>query len=271
MVNILKMADFVVHSKKILIALVACLLLFGSCSSPAYVTTLPENVMHAGGETPDGRRGTNSIDAMNTSYDKGEYWLELDFCLTSDSHFVCLHDFDAFYSEKITGTDIPDLETFESIRKSTYDYESPTLYSLISWLDTHPRAVIVTDVKENNLEFAELLSQTYPEYIDRFAIQIYGRDEYAHVESLGFDKIIYTLYKQPLERYDAKLMREFAQASEKLIAFTYAADADNSESIAEIAEIGLPVYIHTINTVEERDFWRGIGVYGFYADYVPTE
>lgn len=227
---------------------------------------LPARIMHAGGETPDGLRGTNSIEAMNASYEKGEYWLEIDFCPTSDMRFVCLHDFYAYYSKSTTGVEIPDFETFEKIRKTTYSYESPTLDSLILWLDSHPKATIVTDVKENNLEFARTVAESYPDYVRRFAVQIYGRDEYAEVVSLGFDKVIYTLYRQPLERYDAELMREFVAQSEKLVALTYAADVENTDAIAKIVEIGLPVYIHTVNSADEQKFWRELGAYGFYTD-----
>ena len=205
---------------------------------------------------------------MNASYEKGEYWLELDFSLTSDSHFVCLHDFYAYYSKDLTGVDVPDYETFEKMRKSTYGYESPTLDSLIPWLDEHPMAVIVTDVKENNLDFARTVAKEYPDYIKRFALQIYGRDEYEAAVSLGFDKIIYTLYKQPSERYDTELMRKFTEKSDKLVALTYSADKENADSIAEIVTLGIPVYVHTINTLEEQNYWRDLGVYGFYTDCV---
>ncbi len=271
-IKITEMADFVVKSIKILILVLVIIVSVGGCAAPEDTTVLPGYIMHAGGEMPDGQRGTNSIEAMNLSYDSGEYWLELDFCPTSDSHFVCLHDFNACYSKIITGVEVPDFETFESLRKSTYNYESPTLDSLITWLDGHPKAVIVTDVKENNLEFARQLAESYPNYIERFALQIYGRDEYDAAVALGFDKIIYTLYKQPFERYDTELMREFVESSEKLIALTYAADVENSESIAEIAELGVPVYIHTINTAQEQSYWQKLGVYGFYTDcVVPDE
>ncbi len=256
---------------KKLIAILFCALTFVGLVSCESTVTLPSRIMHAGGEAPDGRRETNSIDAMNASYEKGEYWLELDFSLTSDSHFVCVHDFCAFYSKDLTGVEVPDYETFERMRKSTYGYESPTLDSLILWLDAHPKAVIVTDVKENNLEFARTVAKEYPDYVRRFALQIYGRDEYSEAVSLGFDKIIYTLYKQPLERYDTDLMREFAEESEKLIAITYAADTESSEAIAKIATIGVPVYVHTVNTAAEQEFWRGLGVYGFYTDCITAE
>lgn len=253
--------------KTLVVFLICTVAVFGfvSCESEAEAE-LPVRIMHAGGETPDGLRGTNSIEAMNASYEKGEYWLEIDFCPTSDSRFVCLHDFYAYYSKSTTGVEIPDFETFEKIRKTTYSYESPTLDSLILWLDTHPKAVIVTDVKENNLDFVRTVAENYPDYVRRFALQIYGRDEYAEAVSLGFDKIIYTLYKQPFERYDVELMREFVAQSEKLIALTYADDRENAEAIAEIAKLGVPVYVHTINTVEDQNYWRELGVYGFYTD-----
>ena len=265
------MAVCVVRVIKTLILFISLSLLLSGCGAPDVEISLPEYIMHAGGETPNGRRESNSIEALNNSYENGEYWLELDFSLTSDSKFVCVHDFYAYYSKDLTGVDVPDLEVFEKLRKSTYGFESPTLDSLILWLDTHPMAVIVTDVKENNLDFARTVAENYPDYIKRFAIQIYGRDEYKTVTALGFDKVIYTLYKQPAERYDVKLIRKFAKKSKNLIALTYAADVENSDSIAEIAKIGVPVYIHTINSAEEQSFWREFGAYGFYTDCIQAK
>ena len=255
-------------SLKIFICVVACIVGLCGCAAPTEDYVIPEYIMHAGGETPDGQQGTNSIEAMNASYEAGEYWLELDFCPTSDSKYVCLHDFYAYYSKEITGVEVPDYETFEKIRKTTYGYESPTLDSLVLWLDEHPKAVIVTDVKENNLEFVRTVAETYPDYVRRFALQIYGRDEYEAAVSFGFDKIIYTLYKQPFERYDTELIREFVKKSDKLIALTYSADMENTDSIEEITGLGVPVYVHTINTPEEQSFWRELGVYGFYTDVI---
>lgn len=240
--------------------------------SQVQITDIPEPpayIMHAGGVMPDGRIGTNSIEAMNASYEDGNYFIELDFVKTSDGKWVCVHDWDAFYSERITGAKIPDMQTFEMYRKSAYGYESPTLEVLTEWMDEHPEAVIITDVKDDNPGFVKYVGENYPLMTERFIIQIYNRDEYKIAADSGFQNIIYTFYRESVQnRYDTEVLNSFVQDSEKLIALTYADDRANADKIAEVCELGIPVYIHTVNDPKDRLFWKELGVYGFYCDYV---
>ncbi|MBE6606516.1 MAG: hypothetical protein E7635_05725 [Ruminococcaceae bacterium] len=255
----------------VLVLAVATVLMLGACNAKQNedIFALPKYIMHAGGVMSDGRAETNSIDALNASYENGNYWLELDFNRTSDGKWVCVHDWDAFYSVGVTGMKNPDSQTFEEHRKSAYGYESPTLDVLIRWMKKHPKAVIVTDVKENNQEFARYVSESYPELAERFVIQIYNRDEYKAVAESGFERIIYTLYKElPEQRYDTELLSDFVQNSEKLIALTYAGYRENAEDISAVCELDIPVYIHTINDPADQSYWREFGAFGFYSDYV---
>ena len=233
------------------------------------VDELPTYIMHAGGTTVDGRTGTNSIEALDTSYENGHYWIEVDFNWTSDDSLVCLHDWQSTYSYNLTGVLVPNLELFESLGISTYGYESPTLDTLIKWMQEHPLAMIVTAVKENNQRAVERISKDYSQFIDRFIVQIYNQDECSFVEACGFENIIYTLYRVPMEqRYDIESLRNFVENSEKLDAITVAEDRDNSNRIASLVELGIPIYVHTVNDPEAQAFWRDLGVHGFYCDYV---
>lgn len=226
-------------------------------------------VLHAGGSTPAGEIGTNSVEAMNHSYEQGYYWLEMDFNWTSDGALVCLHDWDAYYAENRTGVPVPDLSLFESLRTTLYDFESPTLDSLVLWLKDHPKAVIVTDVKDDPIKAAALIAVRYPDMMDRFAIQIYHPEEYEIVEGLGFEKILYTLYLLTYqEKYDADALAAFAKGKEHLMAFIVGEAPENPNLIKNIADIGLPVYMHTINDPESQANWRKYGVDGFYCDYI---
>jgi len=230
----------------------------------------PQYIIHAGGITPDGKTGTNSIEALDNSVESGGLWIEMDFNWTSDNELVCLHDWDSYYSAAIRGESVPDLEYFEKLRTSAYDYESPTLDTLIGWMDENPHIKIVTDVKEDNINALKLISTRYPEYIKRFVPQIYSRDEYAAVEAMGYEKIIYTLYRLSAEeRYNALSLKEFADKSGKLVAVTTAGDRSFADKIAGLAKTGIPIYIHTINDIESMNYWKELGVYGFYCDFIP--
>ena len=91
--------------------------------------------------------GSNSLEALEHSYENGFRLLELDFSWTCDGELVCVHDWNAFYG-RILDTDSPTLAQFEAVRDSTYGFTSLTLDHLIAWLREHPGVSIVTDIKE---------------------------------------------------------------------------------------------------------------------------
>ena len=62
------------------------------------------------------------------------------------------------------------------------------------WLSEHPDALLVTDVKEGNLEALRHISANYPQFLSRIVPQIYQPTEYSVVQDLGFERIIWTLY-----------------------------------------------------------------------------
>ncbi|OOF13202.1 hypothetical protein BZG79_08415 [Salinivibrio sp. MA427] len=70
-----------------------------------------------------------------------------------------------------------------------------TLSSLALWLENNPGKKIVTDVKEKNIDALRLIAERYPELKSRFIPQIYWPEEYKMVSELGFDNIIWTLYR----------------------------------------------------------------------------
>ena len=97
----------------------------------------PLMILHAGGVTPEGVTGSNSLEALEHSYENGFRLLELDFSWTCDGELVCVHDWNAFYG-RILDTDSPTLAQFEAVRDSTYGFTSLTLDHLIAWLREHP-------------------------------------------------------------------------------------------------------------------------------------
>lgn len=252
------------------VVLLSTVLISGGNTPPKIdISAPPAYIMHAGGTLDDGRTGTNSLEAMNRSYEAGRYWLELDFNWTTDGVPVCIHDWDTFYTKLVTGYPVPDSETFEHYRKTTYGYETPTLDIVADWLWNHPGAVVVTDAKENNLRLADYISDHYPHLMDRFAIQIYSLEEYDFVSGCGFDKIIYTFYREPYhKRFDAEGLQAFAEKHKKLIALVYSAEKSQAEEIAAMTSLNIPVYVHTVNDPAERAFWLNAGVSGFYSDYI---
>ena len=106
-------------------------------------------MVHGGGLI-DGYAGSNSLEAVNASYEAGHRTLELDLLLSSDGVPVCLHDWSMYYSNDITDGVPMTLEAFRAVR--IFERYTPLdLETLAEWLTAHPDVQIITDVKDNNL------------------------------------------------------------------------------------------------------------------------
>lgn len=207
----------------------------------------PLMILHAGGVTPEGVTGSNSLEALEHSYENGFRLLELDFSWTCDGELVCVHDWNAFYG-RILDTDSPTLAQFEAVRDSTYGFTSLTLDHLIAWLREHPGVSIVTDIKEDCAAGAALIAQRCPDLRSRFIIQIYHPEEYDQVADLGFEHIILTVYQMSWsEKQDTAALVRFA-AEHPLEGITFPVElADTPGYVEALLEAQVPLFVHTVN------------------------
>ncbi len=225
-------------------------------------------ILHAGGDTPDGIIGSNSVDAAEHSYEKGYRVLEIDFCFTSDDRLVCVHDFKNYYSSSLGKSDIT-YDEFEEVRHNTYPFTSFTLDYLCEWIRGHRDVIIVTDIKENCVEGARIISEEYHDLKDNFCIQIYSTSDYDAVKKLGFDNIILTLYYMNWnEKTDTDAIVEFAK-SHKLAGITFSAEMVSLVEgyVDALLEAGTPLYVHTVNNEVEHQKLFDMGIWGIYTDY----
>lgn len=226
-------------------------------------------IFHAGGITPDGITGSSSLEALNYSYERGYLIVEMDFCWTEDNHLVCVHDWDAYYAHRL-GKECVTLEEFESAKYGTYGFTSMTLYDLADWMKEHEGAVIVTDIKERSVDGARLISEKYPDLLDRFYFQIYSKSDYDVVRGIGFNNIILTVYQLPWEeKIDAVGLAEYA-LNHELIGLTYPIELHEwyPDYTSSLLKANTPLYVHTVNDWEKQKQLFALGVSGVYTDNV---
>ena len=112
-------------------------------------------IAHAGGII-NGKKYTNSLEALNLSYSKGYRLFELDIIKTSDDFFVAAHDWTHW--SKAVGLDkarIPTLEEF--MNSKIYNQFSPmSMKDINKWFLIHDDAILVTDKVNSPKEFANL-------------------------------------------------------------------------------------------------------------------
>ncbi len=178
-------------------------------------------IAHAGGGLPTATY-TNDIEAMDLAYRNGLRLIEIDFM--NSGGIVLAHDDE--------------------------DRKVVPLVDLLNWMRSHPDALIVTDFKTNNVSGLRMLAAASGDLRDRFIPQIYQPSEYLPVQSFGFRKPIFTLYRLP----SYYKWSEFADRTD-LFAVTMPVDrADQAHLTSK------PVFLHTVNESLNLD------VAGFYTD-----
>lgn len=201
------------------------------------------------------------MEALERSYEQGYRRIEIDFCWTSDDALVCVHD----WSHYSIGH-VPSEAEFEDIRTMN-GYTSLTVSVLAEWMRAHPTVMIVTDIKERNVEGAKYLAEHCPDLLGRFVVQIYSREQYEEIRALGYSHIWLTLYQLPFAvKTDTALLRRYVDECD-IEALVFSAELLQREGYAEaLKTFGIPLYVHTVNAEEEQDAVRALGIYGIYTD-----
>ncbi|WP_338983862.1 glycerophosphodiester phosphodiesterase family protein [Spiroplasma endosymbiont of Othius punctulatus] len=115
-------------------------------------------IAHAGGEIDD-IKYTNSLEALENSYNMGFRFFELDIRLTSDKKFVAVHDWNKWqnmtnFSGEVNDENPPTLEVFESY-KLFEKYTALTMEWINIWFGDHNDAILVTDKNQELNKFSD--------------------------------------------------------------------------------------------------------------------
>ena len=222
-------------------------------------------ILHAGG-LADGVMYSNSKEALSQSYAAGARLIEIDFNYTSDGYLACIHDWHNRFAPEIKPNVAPSLNSFLSMK--IFNRFTPMwLGSVAEFMNEHSDVYIVTDIKEQNVRAATEIKKAYPHLMDRFIIQVYSEQEYHAIKKLGFDHIIFSLYKLTwAEKTDFDHLVSFAKKN-KILAYTFDYTLLSVSGYYErISKAGVPLFVHTINTASmQKDYYK-MGIYGIYSD-----
>ena len=238
-------------------------------------------IVHAGGFVEDTNGEllsyTNSREALENCYESGNRVCELDFLTTVDGKVVCAHN-DEQEDMWAHGISLPDAGnkplTFYEFMGAKFNGTLTTmsLDDLAEYMQDHPDLYIVTDVKDDNIGVCRIISENYPHLRDNFIVQIYHPDEYDRIRRLGFDYIIYTLYRATDEELTPEETKDFTDKA-NLVGVTFWTDypSQYEESFGVLAASGLPLFVHTVNDSEEMKAFIDMGIDGIYTDVVNKE
>lgn len=222
------------------------------------------SIAHAGGRL-GGTALSDSFDALNANIDSFDVF-EIDFNWTTDGELVCLHDWEGAFTSRF-GTDVAapvDQDTFTRLLAASPDKpRNCDLNGLAGWLRANPGVRIVTDVKENPVAAHEMIVARYPDLLAQFVPQAYQPQEVTLYRSMGFDRVIWTLYQFGDD--PEKVIREALAANPNAITMPQAmADAGLLQAVIEATDF--PVYVHTINDPQTASCLLARGASGIYSD-----
>lgn len=149
-----------------------------SAFSEGSVLEYPDEVVVAG--VPDKTlMGTNSLEALNASYDAGYRNLRIQVCWTEDKEAVLLSSwkelgkyFDSGGDSEIT------LDAFQKLNMRN-DLTSMDYLDLISWLKEHPDAVVVAQAERSSDWFMKSMNSYAGSIMNQFIAEVPGMVEYS--------------------------------------------------------------------------------------------
>lgn len=162
-------------------------------------------IAHALGSVA-GRRETNSKEALDESYERGQRVFEVDLQLTSDGCLVCRHDWDQNAAFNLEQKCVGVMSQEEFLKTPICYYYTPlNIDRLVALMTKYPDMYIVTDSKETDENSVRAEMRQIVQAIDRLddhslwdriVVQIYHDDMYAWVsEETPVTNWIYTLYQ----------------------------------------------------------------------------
>ena len=226
-------------------------------------------IYHAGGDI-QGYRYTNSLEAIEQTLAKEQYFLEIDLQYTSDGHLVCAHTWSDVFPEEYQ----PTLEEFLQA-KVQGKFTPITAEDLLRIMAKNPQMFLVVDVKEPGTitrvitDLVTLANQDSA-ILDRFIIQLYTGEEKSTLQEIypfEDEQFLFTLYAI------GYWQMEFAAhcSKENISVITLPQGWMPPEDAALLKELGFIVYEHTVNRVDIARQSLEKGISSFYTDTLSPE
>lgn len=254
------------HTKGILILIIAvtCVLAESVAGNQPFNA---RRVAHGGGGI-EGKKVTNSLEALDQNIKNGFLYFEIDFSFTKDRQLVCIHGWKRNF-ERTFGFETrerPTLETFNYLVRNASKLKNCTLDDLALWMKNNPGATLITDVKDDNIEALRIIARKIPNAHNRVIPQIYIPSNYSIVKDMGYESIIWTLYRY--RGSNDKVVRS-TENFDGPFAVTMPRNRAMTQLPALLKKKGIPTYAHTINDVKTLDRLKAIyNVTEIYTDFL---
>lgn len=158
-------------------------------------TATPDYIPLEGGRI-NGVSGTNSLEALTSSYEQNIKTIGLAFSWTEDEDLVAVKDWAA--TEKLFEQPLKDhsLNGF-MMGKMKNGLTQLNVRRVLDWLSSHEDSMIVADSGDKGVEFAKYIYDNYKDAKDRFVYKVDSLEEYNRLGYLEMKNIVLDLNKVP--------------------------------------------------------------------------
>lgn len=227
----------------------------------------PLFIAHASGGI-DGLTYLNSLEALNYNYKIGQRYFEVDFSWTSDNELVLIHDWKFSYN-RLFNNDTEAAPTEQEFLKMEmrFNHTQLSLKQFSHWMDKHPEAILVADVKSKNIKGLKKLLATIENPLRRIIPQIYKINNYRKIIDLGFEgkNIMFAMYKT-MKLTDEIL--EFIKTNALFAISIQPAKEYFQTVLKEIGNTNTYIYSLTINDLKTFNDYRLLGLDGTVTDFL---
>ncbi|WP_157811579.1 sulfatase-like hydrolase/transferase [Lacinutrix sp. Bg11-31] len=221
-------------------------------------------IAHAGGII-DKHTYTNSLEALNSSYNKGFRLFELDIIKTSDGKYVAAHYWDEWKEKTKYKGDVPTTKD-EFLKYKIHEKYTPLDMDAINkWFTKHKDAILITDKVNEPNAFSELFIDKNRLMMELFTLEAVKEGIAANIKSaMPSQRVIFNLKGNKIKKLKALNITDIAMSRLKL--------AENLELFKALKENNIKVFAYNINEMIDRDEnyvvkYEMDYFYGIYADH----
>ena len=196
------------------------------------------NLIAHGGGGIDGYIYTNSLEALNQSYENGFRLFELDINLTNDNKLVAVHNWSE-WNQLLNNKFLhpPSYEKF--INTKIHNMYTPLDMDRINdWFSQYPDAILVTDKINDPILFNNQFNHK-----DRLIMELFSFDA---IEVASLNNIDYIISETLVNKYLQD--SNYKYLYNKNISFHYNFGINNYKSLMKLSKNGTAFYIYGINT-----------------------
>lgn len=214
-------------------------------------------IIHAGGAYGE-MTVTNSLEALNATYDNGDRVVEIDFAWTTDGELVCSHGWGGPLIEQCS------LEEFKN-HKIKGSLTPMALHDLAVWMRAHPDMILVPDIPLDSADGLRIIWERYPDLLPQIYPYVYHLEDYEEIMEMGYQNPILIFYQmRNAEKSDPESMISFARENGMM---GVAVSGEELNIGAEAQKYGLPIWIWTVDSEEEMRRYAASGYNAYVTNY----